>query len=132
MGWVSQAGSGLLHVAGYWKSFAALLTHHRQGHSSGMSYASCAVCTPASHASPPLSLTHVSHCIILLPCSVSPPPLQYCAASDNVRNHAGLTPLVLAAQLGKMPMLQHIYRRRRRAIYSFGRVRVLVMMALWH
>ena len=87
---------------------------------------------PLMHLPHSLSLTHVSHCIILLPCSVSPPPLQYCAASDTVRNHAGLTPLVLAAQLGKMPMLQHIYRRRRRAIYSFGRVRVLVMMALWH
>eukprot|EP00879_Flechtneria_rotunda_P024448 GHRR01025918.1.p1 GENE.GHRR01025918.1~~GHRR01025918.1.p1 ORF type:complete len:377 (+),score=86.35 GHRR01025918.1:244-1374(+) len=48
--------------------------------------------------------------------------VEYCAASDEVRNHAGLTPLVLAAQLGKVEMLQHIYNRRRRAFYSFGKV----------
>jgi hypothetical protein len=49
-----------------------------------------------------------------------------CAAAGagvlQVRNHAGLTPLVLCAHLGKMDMFQHIYSRRRRAFYSFGRV----------
>jgi hypothetical protein len=43
-------------------------------------------------------------------------------ASDAVRNYAGLTPLVLAAQLGRVDMLQHIYNRRRRAFYTFGKV----------
>lgn len=49
--------------------------------------------------------------------------VDYCAASDTVRNYGGLTPLVLAAHLGKQDMLQHIYSRRRRAFYSFGKVR---------
>lgn len=48
--------------------------------------------------------------------------VDYCAASDSVRNHQGLTPLVLAAHLGRGDMLQHLYNRRRRAIYSFGKV----------
>ncbi|GBF97002.1 hypothetical protein Rsub_09799 [Raphidocelis subcapitata] len=48
--------------------------------------------------------------------------VDYCAASDAVRNNAGLTPLVLAAHLGKMATFQHIYNRRRRAFYTFGRV----------
>ncbi|WIA19587.1 hypothetical protein OEZ85_005527 [Tetradesmus obliquus] len=48
--------------------------------------------------------------------------VDYCAASEAVRNHGGLTPLCLAAQLGKADMLQHIYSRRRRAFYSFGKV----------
>jgi hypothetical protein len=50
--------------------------------------------------------------------------VDYCAASEAVRNHGGLTPLCLAAQIGKADMLQHIYNRRRRAFYSFGKVRV--------
>jgi ankyrin repeat protein len=49
--------------------------------------------------------------------------VDYCAASEAVRNHGGLTPLCLAAQIGKTDMLQHIYNRRRRAFYSFGKVR---------
>ncbi|KAF8062894.1 TRPV6 [Scenedesmus sp. PABB004] len=48
--------------------------------------------------------------------------VDYCAASDAVRNTAGLTPIVLAGQLGRTAMFQHIYSRRRRAFYSFGRV----------
>ncbi|KIY99828.1 Transient receptor potential cation channel subfamily V member 6 [Monoraphidium neglectum] len=48
--------------------------------------------------------------------------IEYCAASDAVRNYAGLTPLVLAAQLGRVDMLQHIYNRRRRAFYTFGKI----------
>ncbi len=44
------------------------------------------------------------------------------AASDSVRNYYGLTPLVLAAQLGNTAMLQHVYNRRRRAFYTFGKV----------
>lgn len=32
--------------------------------------------------------------------------IEYCAASDAVRNNAGLTPLVLAAHLGKLAMFQ--------------------------
>jgi hypothetical protein len=43
-----------------------------------------------------------------------------------VRNHQGLTPLVLAAHLGKEAMMQHIYKRRRRAFYTFGKVGCLV------
>jgi hypothetical protein len=49
--------------------------------------------------------------------------VDYCAASEAVRNHGGLTPLCLAAQTGKSDMLQHVYNRRRRAFYSFGKVR---------
>lgn len=48
--------------------------------------------------------------------------VDMCGASVNVSNHAGLTPLVLAAQLGKMDMFKHITSRRRRTFYSFGRV----------
>eukprot|EP00882_Tetradesmus_deserticola_P006401 GHRQ01006733.1.p1 GENE.GHRQ01006733.1~~GHRQ01006733.1.p1 ORF type:complete len:268 (+),score=77.10 GHRQ01006733.1:331-1134(+) len=48
--------------------------------------------------------------------------VDYCAASEAVRNQGGLTPLCLAAQLGKAEMLQHVYSRRRRAFYSFGKV----------
>lgn len=48
------------------------------------------------------------------------PPFH--VASDAVRNYSGLTPLVLAAQQGKMDMFQHIYNRRRRAFYTFGKV----------
>lgn len=40
----------------------------------------------------------------------------------QVPNYHGLTPLVLAAQLGKGDMLQHIYSKKRRAFYTFGRV----------
>lgn len=50
-------------------------------------------------------------------------PRRTLAASDEVRNYAGLTPLVLAAQLGDTDMFQHIYNRRRRAFYTFGTVR---------
>ena len=48
--------------------------------------------------------------------------VEYCAASDAVRNYLGLTPLVLSAHLGKAAMFQHIYSRRRRAFYTFGSV----------
>jgi ankyrin repeat protein len=48
--------------------------------------------------------------------------VDYCAASEAVRNHGGLTPLCLAAHMGKSDMLQHVYNRRRRAFYSFGKV----------
>ncbi|KAF6258835.1 hypothetical protein COO60DRAFT_1074230 [Scenedesmus sp. NREL 46B-D3] len=48
--------------------------------------------------------------------------VDYCAASEAVRSQGGLTPLCLAAQLGKADMLQHVYSRRRRAFYSFGKV----------
>ena len=48
--------------------------------------------------------------------------IDYCGASERVRNHAGLTALVLAATIGKEDMFQHIYNRRRRAFYAFGKV----------
>lgn len=51
-----------------------------------------------------------------------PLPRPAPSASVTVRNYSGLTPLVLAAQLGKMAMFQHIYNRRRRAFYTFGKV----------
>jgi hypothetical protein len=50
--------------------------------------------------------------------------IDYCGASEKVRNHAGLTPLVLAATLPKEEMFQHIYSRRRKAFYAFGKVRM--------
>lgn len=46
--------------------------------------------------------------------------VEYCGARENVRNAHGLTPLTLAAHLGRTDMLQHIYNRRRRAFYTFG------------
>jgi len=49
--------------------------------------------------------------------------VDLCGASREVVNHHGLTPLVLAAQLGKLDMFRHISSRRRRTFYSFGRVR---------
>jgi hypothetical protein len=49
--------------------------------------------------------------------------LDVCGASGEVANHAGLTPLVLAGQLGRLDMFRHITARRRRTFYSFGRVR---------
>jgi hypothetical protein len=54
--------------------------------------------------------------------------VDYCAASEAVRNHAGLTPLCLAAHAGKSDMLQHVYNRRRRAFYSFGKVCVVLLL----
>lgn len=47
-----------------------------------------------------------------------------------MRNYAGLTPLVLSAHLGSTTMLQHIYSRRRRAFYTFGKVRLLSVSRL--
>jgi hypothetical protein len=49
--------------------------------------------------------------------------VEYCGASEAEANHTGLTPLVLAAQLGKTDMFEHIYERRRKAFYTFGKVR---------
>jgi hypothetical protein len=47
---------------------------------------------------------------------------QHLLTRAQVRNHAGLTPLVLAAQLGKSDMFSHITSRRRRTFYSLGPV----------
>jgi hypothetical protein len=50
--------------------------------------------------------------------------VDMCGASVHVANHAGLTPLVLGAHMGKFQMFKHITSRRRRPFYSFGRVSV--------
>lgn len=49
--------------------------------------------------------------------------VDLCGADTAVTNHGGLSPLVLAAHMGKLDMLRHITSRRRRTFYSFGRVR---------
>lgn len=48
--------------------------------------------------------------------------VEYLCASESVRNVHGSTPIVLAAELGKLDMFQHIYNKRRRAFYTFGKV----------
>lgn len=49
--------------------------------------------------------------------------VDICGGDPRAVNHTGLTPLVLAAQLGRLDMFRHITARRRRTFYSFGRVR---------
>ena len=41
-----------------------------------------------------------------------------------MRNHAGRTPLVEAASLGKVAMFQHIYSKRRRPAWAYGSVSI--------
>ncbi len=48
--------------------------------------------------------------------------VEYCGASEHVRNNRGQTPLLLAASLGKLEMLQHIYNRRRKVAWAYGPV----------
>ena len=47
----------------------------------------------------------------------------FCGASEDVRNLHGLTPLVLATHLGKLNVVSHIFTKRRRTFYTFGKVR---------
>jgi ankyrin repeat protein len=48
--------------------------------------------------------------------------LEYCGASDSVKNVEGFTPLVLAASLGLSDMFQHICNKRRKVGWSYGPV----------
>ncbi|GAX79471.1 hypothetical protein CEUSTIGMA_g6912.t1 [Chlamydomonas eustigma] len=48
--------------------------------------------------------------------------VEYCGASENVRNNRGQTPMLLAASLGKVEMFQHIYNRRRHIAWAYGPV----------
>ena len=40
--------------------------------------------------------------------------VEYCGASEHVQNNNSQTPLLLAASIGKIVMLQHIYNKKRR------------------
>ncbi len=48
--------------------------------------------------------------------------IEYCGASEHVRNNRGATPLLLAASLGKLDVFQHIYNRRRRVGHCLSRL----------
>ncbi|KAG2493527.1 hypothetical protein HYH03_008341 [Edaphochlamys debaryana] len=48
--------------------------------------------------------------------------VEYCGASEHVQNNRSQTPLLLAASLGKVEMLQHIYNKRRRVAWAYGPV----------
>ncbi|KXZ41393.1 hypothetical protein GPECTOR_497g455 [Gonium pectorale] len=48
--------------------------------------------------------------------------VEYCGASEHVQNNRSQTPLLLAASLGKVDMLQHIYNKRRRVAWAYGPV----------
>ena len=50
--------------------------------------------------------------------------VEFCGASENVRNNRGQTPLLLAASLGKVEMFQHIYNKRRKVAWAYGPVSV--------
>jgi hypothetical protein len=55
--------------------------------------------------------------------------VEFCGASENVRNNRGQTPMLLAASLGKVEMFQHIYNRRRRIAWTYGPVRVICLLS---
>lgn len=40
--------------------------------------------------------------------------VEFCGASEHVRNNRGMTPMLLAASLGKLEAFQHIYNKRRK------------------
>jgi hypothetical protein len=40
--------------------------------------------------------------------------LEYCGASEHVQNNNSQTPVLLAASIGKIAMLQHIYNKKRK------------------
>mmetsp|Transcript_1453 Transcript_1453/g.3191 ORF Transcript_1453/g.3191 Transcript_1453/m.3191 type:complete len:1024 (-) Transcript_1453:1638-4709(-) len=48
--------------------------------------------------------------------------VEYCGASEHVRNNRGQTPLLLAASLGKVEIFQHIYNKRRKVAWAYGPV----------
>lgn len=48
--------------------------------------------------------------------------VEYCGASEHVQNNRSQTPLLLAASLGKVEMLQHVYNKRRRVAWAYGPV----------
>ncbi|KAL6745893.1 ankyrin repeat-containing domain protein, partial [Haematococcus lacustris] len=48
--------------------------------------------------------------------------VEYCGASEHVRNNRGQTPLLMAASLGRLSMFQHIYNRRRKVAWAYGPV----------
>ena len=50
--------------------------------------------------------------------------IEFCGASEHVRNNRGQTPMLLAASLGKVEVFQHIYNKRRRIAWAYGPVRV--------
>lgn len=48
--------------------------------------------------------------------------VEYCGASEHVQNNNSQTPLLLAASIGKIAMLQHIYNKKRRVAWAYGPV----------
>ena len=55
--------------------------------------------------------------------------VEFCGAHEHVRNNRGLTPLLLAASLGKVEIFQHIYNKRRKVAWAYGPVRCIATLS---
>ncbi len=57
--------------------------------------------------------------------------VEFCGSNENMCNNRGLTPLLLAASLGKLQMFQHIYNKKRKAAWAYGPVSTVICMVAW-